>query len=294
MLLIFVFALLASFSPSSSKPQDLLNLYGMDDASSVLQAAFAHAGISLGDGIAFPAPPTRRPGFFSAARLRNLKLPSFGRRKVAAPLPMLVPIMGTLPKPLKLDDQDQLMAQLNANLFNNAQVVTQSTPTTTSDSKKALDSMSNYQIAWVTPSPVPTTTTTQPENKSRLPISLTRPRSVNHNYATSDSWTPTQYAGFRPLSLDAIAAPSSVIPAAIGSNLSEYLRVWTRRPINNSSDSLEDLFKLTPVKTKITDNKISINHASLLEQINRDADRRSVDCKNKDLGWCDYSDNYPT
>lgn len=329
--------------------------YNGADASTVLEAAFAQAGISLGDGLGamgFP-PPTKKPSI--ASRLRNLRLPSlpsFARKRVT-PMPMLIPIMGTMPKPMKLDsmnsEEGQLFSQLqqlhgnggafftNApfihhhvhNLINTVQsnshiknlLIPSSLATT-----KAQETTQSFYV-WPTSSQAITTTPIPllSDHLKRLPVSLTRPRSVNHNYGTSnDNWTPSNFGGFKPLlSLD--ASPSLVMPtaAAPAHNLSDYYQstkrvsFWAKRPegqqditksildnwkfnnLDNASNPVDDLLKFHPIKLTAGDsanNKIGfqINPTNLLEQINREANRRSIDCKNKDLGWCDYTDNYPT
>lgn len=355
---------------STSVPQgssDQYNpFYNGADASTVLEAAFAQAGISLGDGlgaIGFP-PPTKKPSI--ASRLRNLRLPSLPSfsRKRATPMPMLIPIMGTMPKPMKLDnmnsEEGQLISQLQqlqgngaffsnnpfihhhvhnpSNQLNSQQIISNKQPQfllpSSLGTTKAQETTQSFYV-WPTTNAIIATTPSPllSDQLKRLPISLTRPRSVNHNYGTSSSenWTPTNgnFGGFKPLlvSLDSSASSSSVMPtaAAPAHNLSDYYQstkrvsFWAKRPEgsqqditqsmldnwkfnnpeNSSSNPVDDLLKFHPIKLNGGDagsNKIGfqINPSNLLEQINREANRRSIDCKNKDLGWCDYTDNYPT
>ncbi|KAI1291930.1 hypothetical protein HDE_07329 [Halotydeus destructor] len=331
--------------------QDMYNLYSGEDASQVLQAAFAHAGISLGDGIGPMSHfmPTKRPTIWqsSAAKLRNLKLPSlptFGRRKVSH-MPMLLPIMGTLPRPAKDDQAEQM--QHFVNHLQSGQYLTQpslvgknllSVPANHHEKKHEVESVNNYQI-WSTPSFAPNivkpaSTTPTPmvsEAYKRLPLSVTRPRSVQHNY-NHDNWTPTRYgATLKPSSLE--SASSSLVPSAsilTSSNvvnltdalsplsylqstkrvsnywdkfkqspslMSNQFEGWHVTNNNITATTIEDLLRFHPIKyEKETANKIMpINPVTLLDQISRESsNRKTADCKNKDLGWCDYGDNYPT
>lgn len=328
---------------SISEPQDQFNpFYQGADATTVLEAAFAQAGISLGDGLGAMGflPPSKKPSI--ASRLRNLRLPSlpslpsFARKRINSPMPMLIPIMGTIPKPMKLDnsEESQLMAQLTQyqgnpffpngpfmhHVHNPNQNILNAQPSSLSTGKAQETTQSFY--VWPTSSQITTTPSPIFEHIKRLPVSLTRAR--NHNYGSSnDNWTPSNYIGLKSLSaLD--ASPSSIMPtaAAPAHNLSDYYQstkrvsFWAKRPEgqdigksllenwkfnnpDNASNPVDDLLKFHPIKLTAGEsgsNKLAfqINPANLLEQINREADRRSIDCKNKDLGWCDYTDNYPT
>jgi hypothetical protein len=65
-------------------------------------------------------------------------------------------------------------------------------------------------------------------------------------------------------------------------------------PISSASSSSESFGPIRFKKPTTTMTSFTINPSALLEQISKvNTNRNSLSCTNKDLGWCDYSDNYP-
>lgn len=65
-------------------------------------------------------------------------------------------------------------------------------------------------------------------------------------------------------------------------------------PSSSSSSSSGSFSSIRFKKPTTTMTSFTINPSALLEQISKvNTNRNTLSCKNKDLGWCDYSDSYP-
>ena len=98
---------------------------------------------------------------------------------------------------------------------------------------------------------------------------------------------------------------SSKSQSGSGDSLDKLDPVYDPNESSSSTQSSNDLLKfINPIKISSSSSSIysnskhlhqSINPNVLLEQINKNAGRSRLDCKNKDLGWCDfYTESYPT
>lgn len=318
-----------------------LNLYQGDDASALLQEAFAQAGVDLGGPITPVMPVTRR--FSLVDRLRAIKLPlpsfaSFSRRKVTPVPNTLMPLASksgrslvapvreltfmpaagdfppfshnppafmpayNFPKESEIPPQDPLIASPSL----------RSTKTRISDSvvrvtvpSSPMTSHADNQIVSATKTPnnsfasvwTPTSQyfggfkpiAASPVNQGSVSTSARSEVGKRHEKSHSLSGEETKRVSFYE-SLDqekaAFAYPSKF------KHSSKSMDFWK---LNDSRKQQPPTDAILKVGNNQSENKLfPMSATMLLEQMARmNSSRSSQDCRNKDLGWCDYSDNYP-
>jgi hypothetical protein len=362
---IFVVLVFACTCATSEKPDQIedriggLNVYQGDDASAILQEAFAQAGVDLGGPIVPVAPAA--PRLSLVQRLRNIRLPlpsfsAFSRRKVTPGPNMLIPLMPpavhVVPsmksgKTLKSAAQPVTSHQMkeaaatfipaysnnNPSYQNNdASVNPQYTfPMESESVKETLTASPSFHslktsvsdaVVKITAAPTPMST----QVDKQIPGNN---RTANHSFRSV--WTPSShyFGGFKPIpASSSVHGPVSLSTAArtyekshplsaeetkrvsffesldhqdksvpdhnrLTHKEAKFMDIWR---LNDSQvqQSVSDLLKAVRSENKSENKLFPITPAMLLEQMAKmNSNRTAHECKNKDLGWCDFSETYP-
>ncbi|RWS31003.1 hypothetical protein B4U80_13541 [Leptotrombidium deliense] len=262
-----------------------------DDTSLILEQAFAQAGIPLTDyqPAGFPgpiAPPMRQ------SLLSRLRFPFISRSKNRFKLSKSL-----LPKPLKLDSDQYSFVDYIANhrypsqfMLPPINAINQLYPTMwPSNDRKAVHSSAKSTPTPTVSGAIPPPVFSEQESG----------RKYSQMYASKYNY---QY-GFQPITVRTTAP--SFIDNSLAKNrktsLSKRLSGRRDKKYSNHQEDLEDSLSNDIIfPKKIVMNKkaiFDVNPSEILQQFSgEDWDHNSTlsECANKDLGWCDYSSQYPT
>ncbi|RWS12535.1 hypothetical protein B4U79_17300 [Dinothrombium tinctorium] len=289
--------------------QDFFSLAGKDDSAMLLEQAFSQAGIPLADYQEGPIGPPK------LSLLERLRLP-FSRTKNRLKL-----ANSLLSKPMKLDDEalgymDYLTSQRYPShfLFPPINAINHLYPALWHPNDRKLPILYPPMAPPLPPPPPPPL---QPPHQQAIPSQPTPTTTVSspipppsysdrnsgsNKYSESlNSNTNNYQFGFKPITVRT-TAPSIAASSSFNrkSSITKKLSGRSEKKYSNHQEDIGDMLAndiIFPTKIVTTKkNMHPVNPSDLLQHFSGDEweNTSSVDCSNKDLGWCDYSSQYPS